>query len=439
MKTVDYNIICEDDKDFNYIDLYWMEESDYAATNLKDGNAYGAYGFDRRHSLVQFIKYCIEYDACEFDAFKPFATLGSGSPKLQNNEELATIWKNIATDTQNYPDFIDLQNQYAYDHYYLLATSNCLKAGLDVDKYSSTLRGTLWLFITKFGISSGTKKVLAPFKQGITDELEALHMIFSNSTSIDASVYDKAIESFNNHPVTDSFIDPKAGKETIEKIKAIDLDGDDNFEESPIMPEETMISKTPGETKEPVDLAEINDRISELISDEPKENKITKDHVDVKVIKEAPAPTEKEINDHLMFETAREKAKKSFDKKAEFKVCEDWKHGYPVNLKYASQYYDIAKAECITIANASKKIMYVFGNKGQRLFMYDPRKSFPKTVNGYKVGTGIIGSTIQDEAGAFNVFETAKRWADISTQTSHQVHKVYLNQDLVYTSNVKVK
>ena len=32
MKTVDYNVICEEDNNLTYIDLYWMEESDYNAT-----------------------------------------------------------------------------------------------------------------------------------------------------------------------------------------------------------------------------------------------------------------------------------------------------------------------------------------------------------------------------------------------------------------------
>ena len=314
METVDYNIICEEDKNMQYIDLYWMNEYDYAVTNAKDGNAYGAYGFDRRHSLVQFMKYCIEYDAYEFDLFEPFAALGSGSPKLQNNEELATVWKNIATDTQKYPDFINLQNQYAYEHYYLLATSNCLKVGLDVDKYSPILRGTLWFLITKFGISSGTKKLLFPFKQGVTDELEALHMIFSNNTSIDTSIYNKATEAYKrlNENASSKF-DLEPEKETNEKIKTIDMDNNDEFEESPIIPEKTVISKTPGEIKKPIDLGEMNDRISGLAEDEkPTENKITKDHVDIKLVNKT---------------TASKETKKSFDKKAEFKVCEDWKQG----------------------------------------------------------------------------------------------------------------
>lgn len=468
MKTVDYNIICEENKNMQYIDLYWMEESDYAATNLKEGNAYGAYGFDRRHSLVQFMKYCLEYDAVGYADFKEFIAFGSGSPKLQNNEDLAAIWKKLATDPMLASQFIDLQNRYAYEHYYLLATSNCLKAGLNVDspKHTSALRGTLWFFITKFGISSGTKKVLAPFKQGVTDELEALDMIFSASTSVDKTIYDKAIEIYNNHTTSVELdINPEPGKETIEKIKAIDVDGDDEFEESPIMPEETVMATTPGETKEPLDLEEADHKSSsefkEIIGVDhamkaidksfemfgtpepdpvpvnPKENRITKDHIDVKVTNKT--LTSKEIDEHLMFDNAREKVKKSFDKKAEFKVCENWNHGYPVNLKFASQYYDEAKAECITIATAARKVMYVYGSKGQRLFMYDPKNNHPKTVNGYKVGTGIIGSTIKDELGAFNTFDAAKRWADMNTQTGKRVHRVYLNQECVYTSNVKVK
>ena len=47
-KTVDYNVICEEDNNLTYIDLYWMEEADYNATSTKDGHAYGAYGVDRR-------------------------------------------------------------------------------------------------------------------------------------------------------------------------------------------------------------------------------------------------------------------------------------------------------------------------------------------------------------------------------------------------------
>ncbi len=431
MKTVDYNVICEENKNMQYIDLYWIDENDYNATNIKDGNAYGAYGFDRRHSLVQFMKYCMEYDAVEFEAFEPFISLGSGSPKLQNNEELAAAWNNIFMDYNT--DFMDLQNQYAYQNYYLLAISNCLKTGLDVDKYSSTLRGTLWFFITKFGVSSGTKKILAPFKQGITDELEALHMIFTNSTSIDKAIYDKAIESYNNHIEVANLVNDEPGKEVIEKIKAINLEESDEFEESPIVPEETVFSKTPGETKN--DLKKVNDKFTDPVR-EAEENKITKNHIDLKVINKTPVLKN---NNQSKDNNIKEKTKKPFDKKAEFKVCEDWKHGYPVNLKFASQYYDEAKEEAIKIANNTRKTIYVYGNKGQRLFMYDPKKVHPDTVNGYRVGTGILGSTILNEIGSFNKFENAKHWANISSIRDNKVYKVYLNQDLKYTSNFKVK
>lgn len=381
------------------IDLYWIEKCDgYNATNTKDGNAYGAFGFDRRHYLVQFMKFCVEQNKEKFEGFKPFIKLGSGSPALQNNEELAKVWNDVyAIDSE----FVNLQNQYAYSHYYTFAKNNCLKAGLDIANYSRVFKGTLWLFITKFGIISGCKKILAPFKQHVTDELDMIHKIFS-TTSIDPDIAKLAEDNY---------------KALLSKTSIVEQIEEPNTE----VQEENVVEEESVEDEvKPVKLVELDHRTANLEVIEPiiqKKEDSERPHDAIKV---------KVINS-------------SFDKKAKYKVCTDWKQGYAVNLKYASNYYEEAKERAIEIANETRKIMYVYGDKGQKLFMYDPKKTYPDVPDGYRVGTGMIGSTVQNEVGAFTKFDNAKRWADISTSEHNKTYKVYLNQDLKYTSNVKVK
>ena len=117
-------------------------------------NALGYYQFDRRWSLIPFMKQVYNYDSAKYDMLKDAIDRGSeisngNNPMYANGQltELGRIAQDAFLDAYNTDptEFSALQDAYAYNSYYAV-TESWLKSalGIDISGRADCVKGMVW-------------------------------------------------------------------------------------------------------------------------------------------------------------------------------------------------------------------------------------------------------------------------------------------------------
>ncbi|WP_158094862.1 S-layer homology domain-containing protein [Olsenella sp. An285] len=123
-------------------------------------NALGYYQFDRRYSLIGFLRYCLSYDSQKYAMLAPVveraAEVSDGSVPMYANGALTEVgalaegaWHQAyATDPA---EFSLLQDNYAYDNYYALTESYLRSRGISMEGRADCVKGLVWSMTNLFG------------------------------------------------------------------------------------------------------------------------------------------------------------------------------------------------------------------------------------------------------------------------------------------------
>lgn len=157
--------------EMKYFTLYESGKNYDQGFSYYDGyNALGYYQFDRRYSLVGFMRYCVSYDAATFSMFQaPLARAAelsdsstsvydSAAKRLTEVGQLAEdAWH--AAYAANPALFAALQDSYAYTNYYEPTERWLASQGIDVSGRADCVKGLVWSMTNLFG-AGGVKKYL---------------------------------------------------------------------------------------------------------------------------------------------------------------------------------------------------------------------------------------------------------------------------------------
>lgn len=129
-------------------------------------NAMGFYQFDRRYSLLDFMEACYAYNPDTYAMFKPVIERGdelvSGDIYDSSTKRLTKIGR-LAQDAwhavyaANPSEFSALQDNFAYQEYYLPVERILRKKGVDISGRADCVKGLAWGLCNLFG-SGGCQK-----------------------------------------------------------------------------------------------------------------------------------------------------------------------------------------------------------------------------------------------------------------------------------------
>jgi len=133
----------------------------YGQTGGDSGNACGKYQFDRRYSLIPFIKYCYAHDPVLFRKFRTYAKYANTTEYqelLRGNEEFYAAWRYIY---KRYPTaFAYYQDRFAYEQYYETAEKLLRSAGLDISERPYVVRGAVFSYAIQHGARTAATAVI---------------------------------------------------------------------------------------------------------------------------------------------------------------------------------------------------------------------------------------------------------------------------------------
>lgn len=148
-------------------------------------HALGYYQFDRRYSLVTFMKYCLSHDAEKYAMFAPVVeradevmdgntVIAEYSEETDEYEltEIGALVENAwhAAHAADPTEFALLQDNFAYDNYYRLSENYLADKGIDMSRRADCVKGLVWSMTNLFG-SSGVRWFLdeAQLSNSMTD------------------------------------------------------------------------------------------------------------------------------------------------------------------------------------------------------------------------------------------------------------------------------
>jgi hypothetical protein len=122
-----------------------FESAEYGGGWGDGGNALGAYQFDRRYALDDFLAYCTAQGTAHYTAFSRWL---SGSI-AQGDPELEAAWERAY---RTYPDeFARLQDEFEYKSYYLPAEAAASGLGIDLTRRRDCIKGLFASVANLFG------------------------------------------------------------------------------------------------------------------------------------------------------------------------------------------------------------------------------------------------------------------------------------------------
>lgn len=138
-------------------DEIWMGWTIFESGNIgygqaggDGGKAYGRYQFDYRYALPEFLTYIVSQHAAKYSMLSKYIYYEAGSEKLLSNAGLGNDWiKAYVADPE---DFSRLQDEFAYEYYYLPAKHVMKNHGIDLDQISDpVVKGTIYSFAIRDG------------------------------------------------------------------------------------------------------------------------------------------------------------------------------------------------------------------------------------------------------------------------------------------------
>ncbi len=163
--------LAEVSDEMKYFTLYESGKNYDQGFSYYDGyNALGYYQFDRRYSLVGFMRYCMSYDAAAFSMFQaPLARAAelsdSSASVYDSSAKRLTEVGQLAEDAwhaayaANPTLFAALQDSYAYTNYYEPTERWLASQGIDISGRADCVKGLVWSMTNLFG-AGGVKKYL---------------------------------------------------------------------------------------------------------------------------------------------------------------------------------------------------------------------------------------------------------------------------------------
>ena len=146
------------------------------------GRAWGKYQFDYRYGLIPFMVYC-QQQSGHYSGFTKFINMKPANTKLVYNSELKVLWDTLC---DKYPkEFETLQDEAAYDQYYLPMKNYCAKHGADISNRSKAVKGSLFSMAIRSGTECAAKKMVA--NKGIVDDEQLLRALYATYGSNDAN------------------------------------------------------------------------------------------------------------------------------------------------------------------------------------------------------------------------------------------------------------
>lgn len=119
------------------------------------GNALGFYQFDRRYGLANFLSFCQEQHPGKFDMFTTWAGAGT----IANGDKgLEAAW--IQAYDQSPEEFAALQDQWAYENYYMPAEEIAAEYGITLEGRRDCVKGLFW-GLTNLNGQGGVKRYIS--------------------------------------------------------------------------------------------------------------------------------------------------------------------------------------------------------------------------------------------------------------------------------------
>lgn len=140
-----------------YDDEVWMGWTIFESGNVgygqaggDGGRAYGRYQFDYRYALPDFLSLVVEKDPVKYSMLSNYTHYAAGSDKLLSSAGLGSDW--VRAYLADKEEFSRMQDEYAYDQYYLPAKQIMKNHGIDLDEIDDPMvKGTIYSFSIRDG------------------------------------------------------------------------------------------------------------------------------------------------------------------------------------------------------------------------------------------------------------------------------------------------
>jgi hypothetical protein len=156
-----------------YDDTIWMGWTIYESGNVgyaqaggDGGKAYGRYQFDYRYALHDFIGYVLAEDPEKYSMLSRYASYAAGSEYLLSSAGLGIDW--VRAYNADPEAFSRLQDEFAYQYYYIPAKTALLRRGIDLDGIDDpVVKGTVYSLAIRDGANdSGVRAAWQSYSAG---------------------------------------------------------------------------------------------------------------------------------------------------------------------------------------------------------------------------------------------------------------------------------
>lgn len=329
-----------------------------------NGHAYGKYQFDYRYGLIPFMQYCQE-NSGNYNEFDQFIALGKANIKLIRNTSLGELWLRYCN---TYPEeFEELQDEAAYEQYYIPMKTYCSKYGITIDNYHMAIKGSLFSMAIRSGALTAATKMRSAINAGKKSDDSILRYVYGTYGSSDSNRWTEkgqlgdALKVLkNNTSKSDLYkvgtmwesgkcIDQKGAFTVLENAKSCRNEHGDNY----------YVFNSVGRIVYP------------------------------------------ELKNQL------------------YRVGTSWNNGKCINQHGAFKEMSNAIADCKQAASDNDRVYYVFDNTGKVVHT--------EQITGrlYRVGTSWNNGKCIDQKGAFNELVNAKKCADNYAEKLHKKFNVY--------------